>query len=148
MHTFCSEDTWPFYPSAVGYTCNTEGKKVCSENSWEKMSCSVAKSRVQRECLKKGLRHMELQHNDSNEIVCSGVKNWRGHWLLDTKIPVFVSGKADCAKDDDQETWMEPVKMGEICCCFIRARDWNNPKSNKDEVKGCDIWKRGSGCNC
>jgi len=34
-------------------------------------------------------------------------------------VPLYLTGKADCADNNQSNNWMDPVKKADVCCAAI-----------------------------
>ena len=80
-----------------------------------RVSCGRASNRVTGRCQGS---FPKLTNDYVRKNICSkvaGIPN-NGKGL---KVPIYLSGKADCKSNTDTNAWMDPVKKADVCCASV-----------------------------
>ena len=99
-----------------------------------RVSCGRASNRVAGRC-QGGFP--KLTNDCVRDNICKKVaglpSNGKG-----LKVPIYLSGKADCKSNTDTNAWMDPVKKADVCCAAVMF--------GGRRVLGCI--KGSADCNC
>jgi len=58
----------------------------------------------------------ELTRDYLSKEICSKIDNLTPTGV---KVPLYLTGKADCADNNQSNNWMDPVKKADVCCAAI-----------------------------
>ena len=53
------------------------------------------------------------------------------------RVALYLSGKADCKSNSDTNAWMDPLKMGDVCCAALPLYGVFGCQSGSDEWCDC-----------
>ena len=80
----------------------------------DRLDCSRATGRVDRLCK---ANMPQLSREFITKEICQKVQgDFPPNGL---KVPLYLTGKADCAGDADSNGWMDPVKKPDVCCAAL-----------------------------
>merc|ERR1712126_706096 len=77
------------------------------------LRCNTATERVSSRCNDWA---PELTRDYLSKEICSKIDNLTPTGV---KVPLYLTGKADCADNNQSNNWMDPVKKADVCCAAI-----------------------------
>ena len=81
-----------------------------------RVSCGRASNRVTGRCQGSfpKLTRDYVTENICKKILSKIPSNGQG-----LRVPIYLSGKADCKGNEDTNAWMDPLKKADVCCAAV-----------------------------
>ena len=76
-------------------------------------SCGRASGRVHSRCTG---AFPKLTREFITKYICGKVEGRIPDNGQGLKVPIYLTGKADCKSNADTNAWMDPLKKAEVCC--------------------------------
>ena len=99
-----------------------------------RVSCGRASNRVPGRCQGS---FPKLTRDFVTQNICGKVADKIPSNGQGLRVPIYLSGKADCKSNTDTNAWMDPVKKADVCCAAVPFQGVFGCQ------RGVDEW-----CNC